>query len=194
MFSAPAPAPSGTIPCSDWARLIQGDQEPEWRVVRKGQCPTKLCHPPVEGGFQLVMEFYDKCVRGDIRAKISLRHWTPSTLLGFTGSSVTSQRGERHLCLLVTLSVLLADVGAGCKVPHRVHAHCRAAGVPTGASLPPKEAPRGSQIFGGTLQTEKVLRWRHESTRRGLLQVIFVHVDPQSRNVEKRWLQTFHPS
>lgn len=107
---------------------------------------------------------------------------------------MTSQRGERHLYLLVTLSVLLADVGAGCKIPHRVNAHRRAAGVPTGAFLPQKEPPRGSQVFGGTLQMEKVLRWRHESTRRGLLQVIFVHVDPQSRNVEKRWLQTFYPS
>lgn len=68
---------------------------------------------------------------------------------------MTSQRGERHLCLLVTLSVLLADVGAGCKIPHRVNACCRAAGVPTGASLPPEEAPRGSQIFGGTLQMER---------------------------------------
>ena len=106
---------------------------------------------------------------------------------------MTSQRGERHLCLLVTLPALLEDVGAGCKIPHRGNAHCRAAGVPTGAFLPQKEPPRGSQIFGGTLQTEKVLRWRHESTRRGLLQVIFVHVNPQSRNMEKRWLQKLYP-
>lgn len=83
VFPLQSPLSQGLFPAGTGAHLIKGCQEHEPRVARKSQGSTKFYNPAVGGNFELVSEFYDKCVWQEM-CKFSLKHWTQAILLRFT--------------------------------------------------------------------------------------------------------------